>query len=121
MDLNTLMILTLVGMLFAIFIGLHIAIVLGMTAMVGTYFIFGELGIPFTPVGGGDSLMGWTARQIWYAMVADDPLPGLIIRGRFRRWMSGSGATPDAGTISIGCVGRTGLHAHTADGLGSRG
>ncbi len=43
MDLNTLMILTLVGMLFAIFIGLHIAIVLGMTAMVGTYFIFGDL------------------------------------------------------------------------------
>ena len=78
-------------------------------------------GIPFTPVGGGDSLMGWTARQIWCAMVADAPLPGLIIRGRFRRWMSGSGTTSDAGTISIGCVGRTGLPADTADGLESRG
>jgi hypothetical protein len=80
-----------------------------------------KLGIPFTPVGGDDSLMGWTARQILCAMAADAPSPGLIIRGRFRRWMSGSGATPDAGTISIGCVGRTGLLAHTADGLESRG
>ncbi len=52
MDLNTLMILTLVGMLFAIFIGLHIAIVLGMTAMVGTYFIFGDLYLASAQVGG---------------------------------------------------------------------
>ena len=80
-----------------------------------------KLGIPFTPVIGGDSLMGWKARQILFAMAADARSPGLIIHGRFKRWMSGSGATPDAETISIGCVGRTGFLAHTADGSESRG
>ena len=39
-DLDTLMILTLVGMLLAIFSGVHIALALGATAMIGTYFIF---------------------------------------------------------------------------------
>ena len=52
MDLNTLMILTLVGMLIAIFIGIHIAFVLGMTAMVGTYFIFEDLYLASAQVGG---------------------------------------------------------------------
>ena len=42
-DLDTLMILTLVGMLLAIFSGVHIALALGATAMIGTYFIFEDL------------------------------------------------------------------------------
>ena len=36
---------------------------------------------------------------------------GAIIRGRSRRWMSGSAATRLAGTISAACVGRTGSFA----------
>ena len=52
MDLNTLMVLTLVGMLLAIFMGLHIAIVLGATALVGSYFIFDDLYLASAQVGG---------------------------------------------------------------------
>jgi len=52
MDLNTLMVLTLVGMLAAIFIGLHIALVLGATALVGTYFIFSDVYLASAQVGG---------------------------------------------------------------------
>ena len=37
MELNTLLVLSLVGMLVAIFAGVHIALALGITAMVGTY------------------------------------------------------------------------------------
>mgnify|MGYP005678126981 CR=1 FL=1 len=40
MDLNVLMLITLLGMLLAIFAGVHIALALGATAMIGTYFIF---------------------------------------------------------------------------------
>ena len=42
-DLDILMILTLVGMLLAIFSGVHIALALGATAMIGTYFIFEDI------------------------------------------------------------------------------
>ena len=42
-DLDTLMILTLIGMLLAIFSGVHIALALGATAMIGTYFIFEDM------------------------------------------------------------------------------
>ena len=42
-DLDTLMLLTLLGMLLAIFSGVHIALALGATAMIGTYFIFEDL------------------------------------------------------------------------------
>lgn len=52
MDLDTLMVLTLVGMLVAIFAGVHIAIALGMTAMVGTYFIFEDFYLATAQVGG---------------------------------------------------------------------
>ncbi len=52
MDLNTLMVLTLVGMLIAIFVGVHIALVLGMTALVGTYFIFDDAYLASAQVGG---------------------------------------------------------------------
>ncbi|GIS17025.1 MAG: hypothetical protein CM15mP117_24570 [Alphaproteobacteria bacterium] len=37
---DTLMLLTLLGMLAAIVLGVHIALALGATAMIGTYFIF---------------------------------------------------------------------------------
>ena len=40
MDLNVLMLITLLGMLLAIFAGIHIALALGATAMIGTFFIF---------------------------------------------------------------------------------
>jgi tripartite ATP-independent transporter DctM subunit len=52
MDLNILMVLTLIGMMFAIFIGIHIAVVLGMTALVGTYFIFDDVYLASAQVGG---------------------------------------------------------------------
>ena len=52
MELNTLMVLTLIGMLVAIFSGVHIAVALGMTAMVGTYFIFEDMYLASAQVGG---------------------------------------------------------------------
>lgn len=52
MELNTLMVLTLVGMLIAIFAGVHIALALGMTAMIGTYFIFDDMYLASAQVGG---------------------------------------------------------------------
>ena len=51
-DLDILMILTLLGMLIAIFSGVHIALALGATAMVGTYFIFEDLYMAASQVGG---------------------------------------------------------------------
>lgn len=52
MELNTLMVLTLIGMLVAIFAGVHIALALGMTAMIGTYFIFEDWYLASAQVGG---------------------------------------------------------------------
>ena len=52
MDLNALMALTLVGMLVAIFAGVHIALALGLTAMIGTYFIFEDMYLASAQVGG---------------------------------------------------------------------
>ena len=52
MDLNTLMVLTLIGMLIAIFAGVHIALALGLTAMIGTYFIFEDMYLASAQVGG---------------------------------------------------------------------
>lgn len=43
MDLNTLMLLTLLGMITAIILGVHIAVALGLTALIGTFIIFGSL------------------------------------------------------------------------------
>ncbi len=43
MDLNTLMFLTLLGMIGAILLGVHIAVALGLTALIGTFIIFGSL------------------------------------------------------------------------------
>ena len=52
MELNTLLVLSLVGMLVAIFAGVHIALALGITAMVGTYFIFEDWYLASAQVGG---------------------------------------------------------------------
>ena len=52
MDLNALMALTLVGMLVAIFAGVHIALALGLAAMIGTYFIFEDMYLASAQVGG---------------------------------------------------------------------
>lgn len=52
MDESTLMILTLIGMLIAIFAGIPIALALGMTAMIGTYFIFDDMYLASAQVGG---------------------------------------------------------------------
>ena len=52
MELNTLLVLSLVGMLVAIFAGVHIALALGITAMVGTYFIFEDMYLASAQVGG---------------------------------------------------------------------
>ena len=52
MDLDTLMLLTLLGMLGAIVLGVHIALALGATAMIGTYFIFGDTYLAASQVGG---------------------------------------------------------------------
>ncbi len=52
MDLDVLMALTLGGMLVAIFAGVHIALALGLTAMVGTYFIFQDWYLASAQVGG---------------------------------------------------------------------
>ena len=50
-DLNVLMIIMLVGMLSAIIFGIHIGIALGMTAMIGTFLIFGDLNIAVGSLG----------------------------------------------------------------------
>ena len=52
MDLGTLMILALIGMMVAIFLGVHIALALGMTAFIGTYFIFQDWYLAAAQVGG---------------------------------------------------------------------
>ena len=52
MELNALMALTLVGMLVAILAGVHIALALGITALVGTYFIFEDWYLASAQVGG---------------------------------------------------------------------
>ena len=52
MDLDTLRLLTLLGMLGAIVLGVHIALALGATAMIGTYFIFGDTYLAASQVGG---------------------------------------------------------------------
>ena len=52
MELNTLMAITLIGMLVAILAGVHIALALGITALVGTYFIFEDWYLASAQVGG---------------------------------------------------------------------
>ena len=52
MDLNTLMFLSLLGMVAAIIFGIHIGIALGLTALIGTFFIFDSLNLATAILGG---------------------------------------------------------------------
>ena len=87
-DLDTLMILTLVGMLLAIFSGVHIALALGATAMIGTYFIFEDLYMAASQVGGEE-----------YELIRDHifmTIPLFVLMGDF---LSRSGAAGDLYTL----------------------
>ena len=82
-DLDLLMILTLVGMLLAIFSGVHIALALGATAMIGTYFIFEDMYMAASQVGGAA-----------YELIRDHIFydnPTFCIDGRFsiKKWSCG--------------------------------
>ncbi len=52
MDLNTLMFLTLLGMVAAILFGIHIGIALGLAALIGTFFIFDSMYLATSVLGG---------------------------------------------------------------------
>ncbi|MEK9597766.1 MAG: TRAP transporter large permease subunit, partial [Alphaproteobacteria bacterium] len=88
MDLDTLMLLTLLGMLGAIVLGVHIALALGATAMVGTYFIFGDTYLAASQVGGAA-----------YELIRDHvfmTIPLFVLMGDF---LSKSGAAADLYTL----------------------
>ena len=84
MDLNVLMLITLLGMLLAIFAGVHIALALGATAMIGTYFIFEDAYMAASQVGGAA-----------YELIRDHvfmTIPLFVLMGDF---LSRSGAAAD--------------------------
>ena len=88
MDLDTLMLLTLLGMLGAIVMGVHIALALGATAMIGTYFIFGDTYLAASQVGGAA-----------YELIRDHvfmTIPLFVLMGDF---LSKSGAAADLYTL----------------------
>ncbi len=83
-DLNILMLITLFGMLLAIFAGVHIALALGATAMIGTYFIFEDAYMAASQVGGAA-----------YELIRDHifmTIPLFVLMGDF---LSKSGAAAD--------------------------
>ena len=83
-DLNVLMLITLCGMLLAIFAGIHIALALGATAMIGTYFIFEDTYMAASQVGGAA-----------YELIRDHvfmTIPLFVLMGDF---LSRSGAAAD--------------------------
>tara|TARA_B100002051_G_scaffold106699_1_gene101707 strand:+ start:1318 stop:2634 length:1317 start_codon:yes stop_codon:yes gene_type:complete len=83
-DLNVLMLITLFGMLLAIFAGVHIALALGATAMIGTYFIFEDAYMAASQVGGAA-----------YELIRDHifmTIPLFVLMGDF---LSKSGAAAD--------------------------
>ena len=87
-DLDTLMLLTLLGMLLAIFSGVHIALALGATAMIGTYFIFEDWYMAASQVGGAA-----------YELIRDHifmTIPLFVLMGDF---LSRSGAAGDLYTL----------------------
>ena len=88
MDLDTLMLLTLLGMLGAIVLGVHIALALCATAMIGTYFIFGDTYLAASQVGGAA-----------YELIRDHvfmTIPLFVLMGDF---LSKSGAAADLYTL----------------------
>ena len=87
-DLNVLMLITLFGMLLAIFAGVHIALALGATAMIGTYFIFEDAYMAASQVGGAA-----------YELIRDHifmTIPLFVLMGDF---LSRSGAAGDLYTL----------------------
>jgi TRAP-type C4-dicarboxylate transport system permease large subunit len=82
------MLLTLLGMLLAIFSGVHIALALGATAMIGTYFIFEDWYMAASQVGGAA-----------YELIRDHifmTIPLFVLMGDF---LSRSGAAGDLYTL----------------------
>jgi hypothetical protein len=73
----------------------------------------GEMGIPFTDLAEGVTVMGWQPIDIRFA--------GQTIRGRFKRWRSGSAMTQHAGSIFAGYDGQTGLSVRIARRSGNLG
>ena len=88
MDLELLMMVTLFGMLLAIFAGIHIALALGATAMIGTYIIFGNVYLAASLVGGAA-----------YELIRNHifmTIPLFVLMGDF---LSKSGAAADLYTL----------------------
>lgn len=88
MDLELLMMVTLFGMLVAIFAGIHIALALGATAMIGTYIIFGNVYLAASLVGGAA-----------YELIRNHifmTIPLFVLMGDF---LSKSGAAADLYTL----------------------
>ena len=88
MDLEVLMMVTLFGMLVAIFAGIHIALALGATAMIGTYIIFGDVYLAASLVGGAA-----------YELIRNHifmTIPLFVLMGDF---LSKSGAAADLYTL----------------------
>jgi len=88
MDLELLMMVTLFGMLVAIFAGIHIALALGATAMIGTYIIFGDVYLAASLVGGAA-----------YELIRNHifmTIPLFVLMGDF---LSKSGAAADLYTL----------------------
>ncbi|MBT5574865.1 TRAP transporter large permease [Alphaproteobacteria bacterium] len=84
MELETLILITLLGMLGAIFMGVHIALALGATAMFGTFLIFGDWSLAASQVGGAA-----------YSLIRDHvfmTIPLFVLMGDF---LSKSGAAAD--------------------------
>lgn len=94
MELNTLMVLTLIGMLILIFMGVHIALALGMTALVGTYFIFDDMYLASAQVGGAAYEL---VRHYVFATI-----PLFVLMGEF---VSKSGAAADLYKLINRCLG----------------
>ena len=72
-----------------------------------------KMGIPFTDLAEGVTVMGWQPIDIRFA--------GQTIRGRFKRWRSGSAMTQHAGSIFAGYDGQTGLSVRIARRSGNLG
>ena len=75
--------------------------------------IFGQMGIPFTDLAEAVTVRGWKPIDIRFE--------GWTIRGRSKRWKSGSVMTQHAGSIFAGCDGQTGLSVRIAWRSGSLG
>ena len=81
--------------------------------MLVTRLILKKMGIPFTDLAEAITVRGWRPLDIRFE--------GQTIRGRSKRWKSGSVMTQHAGSIFAGYDGRTGLSVRIAWRSGSLG